>query len=320
MNKFVRAIGIAVLLSSSGAAMAAGFSTGDIFAAVGNGKVNQYTNGGAFIQTLDSLQGGFTTGMAFDSTGNLYVTNFSAGNITRFSNVDGSIIAPNPFASPGAANESISFASNGDFYVGRASGTPQKYTSAGALITTFSTPVNSDWLDLAANQTTLFYNDESGLIRRWDTVGNIGLADFANNAANGGTASYALRILGNGNVLTAANNIVIQYDSAGNKLGQYDATGVDGFFALNIDPDGQSFWTGSFQNNTLYRWTIGNYGLDNFNQSLVTGGQLFGVALAGEITVGNPGGVPEPASWAMLLAGFGLVGAVMRRRSHAVAA
>ena len=33
-----------------------------------------------------------------------------------------------------------------------------------------------------------------------------------------------------------------------------------------------------------------------------------------------PGGVPEPASWAMLIAGFGLTGAAMRRRTKAVAA
>lgn len=33
-----------------------------------------------------------------------------------------------------------------------------------------------------------------------------------------------------------------------------------------------------------------------------------------------PGGVPEPASWAMLIAGFGLTGATMRRRRTAVAA
>ena len=32
------------------------------------------------------------------------------------------------------------------------------------------------------------------------------------------------------------------------------------------------------------------------------------------------GGVPEPASWAMLIAGFGLTGAVMRRRRMALAA
>lgn len=33
-----------------------------------------------------------------------------------------------------------------------------------------------------------------------------------------------------------------------------------------------------------------------------------------------PGTVPEPASWAMLLAGFGLTGAAMRRRRKTVAA
>lgn len=30
----------------------------------------------------------------------------------------------------------------------------------------------------------------------------------------------------------------------------------------------------------------------------------------------GPGGVPEPASWAMLIMGFGLTGAAMRRRTH----
>ncbi|WP_418895818.1 PEPxxWA-CTERM sorting domain-containing protein [Sandaracinobacteroides sayramensis] len=29
---------------------------------------------------------------------------------------------------------------------------------------------------------------------------------------------------------------------------------------------------------------------------------------------GNPGAVPEPATWAMMIAGFGLVGSVARRR------
>ena len=33
----------------------------------------------------------------------------------------------------------------------------------------------------------------------------------------------------------------------------------------------------------------------------------------------TPGGVPEPAAWAMMLGGFGLVGSAMRRRKHSIA-
>jgi PEP-CTERM motif len=39
-----------------------------------------------------------------------------------------------------------------------------------------------------------------------------------------------------------------------------------------------------------------------------------GRAALGRITAGNIAAVPEPASWAMLIAGFGLVGAAVRRR------
>jgi hypothetical protein len=38
------------------------------------------------------------------------------------------------------------------------------------------------------------------------------------------------------------------------------------------------------------------------------------------IIAGNPGGVPEPATWAMMILGFGLVGAASRRRRTSVLA
>jgi hypothetical protein len=47
-----------------------------------------------------------------------------------------------------------------------------------------------------------------------------------------------------------------------------------------------------------------------------------GVPNAGPVTVNFdaviPGGVPEPASWALMIAGFGLVGAAARRRQRTV--
>lgn len=47
-------------------------------------------------------------------------------------------------------------------------------------------------------------------------------------------------------------------------------------------------------------------------------GEANGQVLLNSIVGGNVGGVPEPASWAMLIGGFGIVGAVMRRRRMAV--
>jgi|GEM_PF-2859587 len=41
---------------------------------------------------------------------------------------------------------------------------------------------------------------------------------------------------------------------------------------------------------------------------------------SGAFLTGAPGGVPEPASWAMMIAGFGLTGATMRRRRLRVVA
>lgn len=61
------------------------FATGDVFVAVGDGKVQWRLPDGTLNATLDTGLGGFTTGMAFDKqTGDLYVTNFSAGAVTRF--------------------------------------------------------------------------------------------------------------------------------------------------------------------------------------------------------------------------------------------
>ena len=42
-------------------------------------------------------------------------------------------------------------------------------------------------------------------------------------------------------------------------------------------------------------------------------------ALSHLVFFGTPGGVPEPATWAMMIAGFGLTGAAMRRRKLATA-
>jgi hypothetical protein len=56
----------------------------------------------------------------------------------------------------------------------------------------------------------------------------------------------------------------------------------------------------------------------------ITSVQLFpnggGFLLVDEVMSGSAGGVPEPATWALMLGGFGLAGVALRRRSVALAA
>jgi hypothetical protein len=61
-----------------------------------------------------------------------------------------------------------------------------------------------------------------------------------------------------------------------------------------------------------------SFTLSNF----VAQGSFSGFTALGEVVVVGNGAdvVPEPASWAMLIAGFGLVGAAMRRRAAGIAA
>jgi PEP-CTERM motif len=68
--------------------------------------------------------------------------------------------------------------------------------------------------------------------------------------------------------------------------------------------------------------SAGSYQLQFGVTNTLDGAFNSGLAFNGAFIDGNPvlPGVPEPASWAMLIAGFGLTGAAMRRRRAVVAA
>jgi hypothetical protein len=64
------------LIRERGLAQGNVFTIGDVFVAVGSGRVQWRRPDGTLVATLDTTRGGFTTGMSFDSSGRLYVTDF----------------------------------------------------------------------------------------------------------------------------------------------------------------------------------------------------------------------------------------------------
>ncbi len=60
------------------------------------------------------------------------------------------------------------------------------------------------------------------------------------------------------------------------------------------------------------------FGVVNWSDTAFDSGLAYDGAIIGDTPIPNPG-VPEPAAWALLIAGFGLVGAALRRRSAVTA-
>jgi len=297
-------------------AMAA-FITGDVFVGAGNGQVFVYDQSGNLLQKLSSGLSSETTGMAFDASGNLYSTNFGAQQIVKY-DVNGTKIGT--FGSGFNADpESIVFDKSGNAYVGQADGTHSilKFDSSGNLLKTLTptqTDRGTDWIDLSADQSTIYFAGEGATIRTINT--STGL--LGPNFTTLGSQQFALRLLSDGGILVADGSNVLRYDSTGHIIKTYTGfTGTSELFALNLDPDGTSFWTGDIGGSTkVFKVDIatGNI-LTSWAASKDGASEVAGLAVFGEITQGGPptGAVPEPS--AIVLTAGGLLLLAFRFRA-----
>ncbi len=306
----------ALILFSSACALtwAGPYTVGDVFLSLRNGTVQEYTPTGTLVQTLVTGRGGELTGSAFDSAGNFYVTaGFTGGDVVNFDS-NGNLLGTFGTGYSGHP-ESILFDKSGNVWVGQADSTQIVYMSAtGLLIDSFTLGVQdrgTDWIDLAADQTTMFYTSEGSSVKRFDVGANTQLADFSNV---GGT-QYAFRLLPDGGLLVANTANALRLDSSGAIVQTY-LPGSNLLFALNLDPDAQSFWTAEYRTGDVFNvdYTTGAT-LHHFN----IGAGISGLSVLGEITEGGPPptvpGVPEPAS--IFLLGGGLLALGLRKRIRA---
>jgi streptogramin lyase len=273
-------------------AAGATIAKGTVMVSTGTGLVTEFDQNGNNLGQIDTTTGStYTAGSAFDATGNFFVTDFSAQQVTKF-DPTGALIGS--FGSGYNADpESVIFDRSGNVYVGQADGTHNvlKFDPSGNLLATFAPATENrgtDWIELDSDQCTLFYTSEGQLVKRFNVCTNTQLADF-NTAVLPGIAAYAHRLLPSGGILVADSTEVVRLDASGNQIQTYSPSPNTGnLFALNLDPDGTSFWTADLggevfkidiaSGNTIAQWTA-------------TGAAGFtaagGLAVKGEITVGG---------------------------------
>ncbi|MGB3018077.1 MAG: T9SS type A sorting domain-containing protein, partial [Ignavibacteria bacterium] len=166
--------------------------------------------------------------------------------------------------------------------VGNIGGGFRKFDATGAFIGVVGAGTRIDFADLQADQSTMLYTQEGQRIGRWDVVNNVALTDFATGL---GGQAYALRIRTNGEVLLANGATVLRLSSAGAVIQTYDVAGQNSWFALNLDPDGTSFWSADFSTSNVYRIDIASGNVISTFNTGTGNGTVFGLAVAGEITV-----------------------------------
>jgi hypothetical protein len=86
----------------------------------------------------------------------------------------------------------------------------------------------------------------------------------------------------------ADRELIVLFDSAGGVVDTYDVDGENNWFALNLDPDGTSFWSADFITSNVYKFDIATGDvLDSFNTGTASN-TVFGLTVFGEITVADP--------------------------------
>jgi sugar lactone lactonase YvrE len=277
-----------LIVSSQAGASGVAFQTGDVLASVGGGMIRHYSATGTLLDTLDSTTNSFeNTGMCFDAAGNLYATQFTADTVSKFDS-SGNLLNANFGSGYNSNPESCVFDSANHIYIGQAGGSVNvlEFDTSGSALGAFAPAIErrgTDWIDLAADQCTLHYTSEGSLINRFDVCTNTQLPAFAFGLPG---PCYAHRILADGEELVACASEVVRLDSTGTVLQTYPASNYSSssFFAMNIDPDGQTFWTADQLSGLITRINIATgASVTSFSAALLT--DLSGITIVGELTV-----------------------------------
>lgn len=229
-----------------------------VFVGCGAGLIGHYSDVGVFLGNLNTTSGSDEVcGMYFDSAGYLYAMCFFA-QAAKFNPNFTLNTYPWTGFTGSPSLESVTPLSDGTLLVGAADADVAfnflwNVRPNGTVISAWAPDVDNrgvDWQDIGADGRTLYYTSESHLIKRFDIVTGTQLADLIDLGNSYVGELFALRVRPNvpDELLVAAGYEVLRIRiSTATILQHYTIPAPDSntapyVFAVNLDPDGTSFW------------------------------------------------------------------------------
>jgi streptogramin lyase len=250
-------------------------ATPSVFVGINNGQVVKFGKDGTRLATLSTNLGGSTTGMGFDAFGNLYVTDFTADAVSRFS---GTSLAGALGAGYNCQPESIVFDKAGNAYVGETGCSHaiiklDPYGTISAVYQPATEQQGTDWIDLASDQCTLYYTSQGPSVLRFNVCSRQQLPPLTSQLKEG----LALRVLPDSSVIVADLQNIARFDGSGKPIQTYDASGEDCWSSLALDGDGTSFWATDYCTSDVVRFDLSSGAqISKFNAG-VPANSVFGI-------------------------------------------
>jgi len=305
MNRFgsglVLTVLISLVLGSAQYAAAAPLQDGDLIASTTQGKLEVFRPNGDLVQTIETGAPGFQFGMCWNqSLTELRVTSPDTNTVTLLDNAVSTII--HPWVSGVTETTSCVVDDSGNVYVGQLQISTggavdvKKFASDGTQLNSFELEGFVFSMDLAADNCTLFYVGGifNLIVKRYNVCTDTQLSDFATVPFSANSNCNNLQIRPNGEVLVNCVDTLHRLSSAGALLQSYPVSGWDppiiqlpdgtlqGPFALLLDPDDSSFWSG-LTNGRIYRTDIDTG--DTITSFLIP------INPTGQFFIGNVGGL-----------------------------
>jgi len=267
---------------------------GTVIVGTGTGLYSEFSQTGALLGQFNTTSGSADeTGCGFDPSGNLFGTNFDTSSTTKF-DPTGALLVPSFGSGFDTHPESVTFDTAGNVYFGQADGTHEilEFNAAGTPVASFSPTTEdrgTDWIELQVDQCTILYTSEGADILSFNKCTLTQNSNF-NLVALPGVSAFAHRTLPNGQVLVADSTEVTLLSAGGVQIKHYTIPGQSFLFALNLDPDGTSFWTADLITGEVFKVDIATGAiLESWFPNSVTGFVATGgLCVKGENTVSTP--------------------------------